>query len=84
MKLITWNIQWCRGCDGRAIGAHARALADFDVPAGVAANCSLDGSRGENQFSGSRGCCPGYTPVPPHGSRHRRRAARARAFSNMI
>jgi endonuclease/exonuclease/phosphatase family metal-dependent hydrolase len=35
MKLITWNVQWCRGCDGRVdpsrIVEHARALADFDV-----------------------------------------------------
>ena len=35
MKLITWNIQWGRGIDGRVdlarIVAHARAMADFDV-----------------------------------------------------
>ncbi|HEY2020857.1 MAG TPA: hypothetical protein VGH68_06860 [Paraburkholderia sp.] len=35
MKLISWNIQSCRGCDGaidlRRIVEHARALADFDV-----------------------------------------------------
>ena len=35
MKLITWNIQWARGLDGRVdparIVAHARSLADFDV-----------------------------------------------------
>ena len=35
MHLITWNIQWGRGCDGRVdlvrIVDHARALADFDV-----------------------------------------------------
>ena len=35
MKLITWNIQWGRGADGRVdldrIVAHARRLADFDV-----------------------------------------------------
>ena len=35
MKLITWNIQWGRGLDGRVdlarIVAHARSLADFDV-----------------------------------------------------
>ena len=35
MKLITWNVQWCRGVDGRVdparIVAAARELADFDV-----------------------------------------------------
>ena len=35
MKLITWNIQWGRGADGRVdldrIVAHAQRFADFDV-----------------------------------------------------
>ena len=35
MKLITWNIQWGRGLDGRVdlgrIARTARAMADFDV-----------------------------------------------------
>jgi endonuclease/exonuclease/phosphatase family metal-dependent hydrolase len=35
VKLITWNIQWCRGCDGRVdparIGRGARETADVDV-----------------------------------------------------
>ncbi|MFO7190103.1 MAG: DUF1992 domain-containing protein, partial [Pseudomonadota bacterium] len=35
MKLITWNVQWCRGLDGRVdpqrIVEHAQRLADFDV-----------------------------------------------------
>ena len=35
MILITWNVQWCRGVDGRVdparIVAEAKALADFDV-----------------------------------------------------
>ena len=35
MKLITWNIQWCRGVDGAVDPAriieHARDFADFDV-----------------------------------------------------
>ena len=55
MKLITWNIQWCRGCDGRVdprrIIEHARALADFDVLClqEVAHNFpGLDGSSGED------------------------------------
>ena len=35
MKLITWNIQWCRGVDLKVdaarVIAQARKLADFDV-----------------------------------------------------
>lgn len=35
MILITWNVQWCRGVDGRVdparIVAEAKKLADFDV-----------------------------------------------------
>ena len=35
MKLVTWNIQWGRGADGRVdldrIVAHPRRVADFDV-----------------------------------------------------
>jgi endonuclease/exonuclease/phosphatase family metal-dependent hydrolase len=91
MKLITWNVQWCRGCDGRVdparIVAHARALADFDVLClqEVAANFpGLDGSRGENQFGILARLLPGYTAIPaaavdtlaPDGSR--------RAFGNLI
>ncbi len=91
MKLITWNIQWCRGCDGRVdparIVAHARALADFDVLClqEVAAGFpGLAGSRGENQFEALARMLPGFTPIPaaavdapaPEGGR--------RAFGNMI
>ncbi len=91
MKLITWNIQWCRGCDGRVdparIVAHARALADFDVLClqEVAANFpGLAGSRGENQFEWLAQLLPGYAPIPaaavdilaPGGAR--------RAFGNLI
>ncbi len=91
MKLITWNIQWCRGCDGRVdparIVAHARALADFDVLClqEVAANFpALKGSQGENQFEILAKLLPGFTPIPgaavdalaPDGSR--------RAFGNLI
>lgn len=91
MKLITWNIQWCRGVDGkvdpRRIVEHARALADFDVLClqEVAANFpALAGSSGENQFALIAQLLPGFTAIPgaavdtpaPDGSR--------RAFGNMI
>ncbi|OIP09487.1 MAG: endonuclease [Rhodocyclales bacterium CG17_big_fil_post_rev_8_21_14_2_50_68_7] len=91
MKLVTWNIQWCRGCDGHVdpqrIVEHAKRAADFDVLCvqEVAANFpSLPGSHGENQFEEIARWLPDYTPIPcpavdalaPDGSR--------RAFGNMI
>jgi endonuclease/exonuclease/phosphatase family metal-dependent hydrolase len=91
MKLVTWNIQWCRGVDGRVdcarIVEHARALADFDVLClqEVAANYpALAGSSGENQFELIARLLPQYTAIPgaavdapaPDGTR--------RVFGNMI
>ena len=73
MKLITWNVQWCRGVDGKVdparIVRHAKAIADFDVLClqEIANNYSaprLAGSRGENQFAELARLLPGYTPVP--------------------
>jgi len=58
MRLLSWNIQWCRGIDGRVdparIAQTARALCDPDVLCfqEVAANYSpLPGSAGEDQFA---------------------------------
>jgi endonuclease/exonuclease/phosphatase family metal-dependent hydrolase len=91
MKLVTWNIQWCLGCDGRVdprrIVDDARAFADFDVLClqEVAANFStLKGSDGEDQFALIASLLPGFTalaamPVDvagPDGTRRR--------FGNMI
>ena len=71
MKLITWNIQWCRGCDGKVdpgrIVADARAMADFDVLClqEVAADFpGLDGSSGEDQFVELANLLPGFEAVP--------------------
>src|SRR6266516_282943 len=70
MKLISWNIQWCRGCDGRVdparISKVARDMADFDVLClqEVARNYpDLAGSSGENQYETLAGLFPDYTVV---------------------
>jgi endonuclease/exonuclease/phosphatase family metal-dependent hydrolase len=93
MKLITWNVQWCRGVDGKVdparIVRHAKAIADFDVLClqEIANNYPdplLPGSRGENQFAELARLLPGYMPVPgiavdvPAGDGKRRH------FGNMI
>jgi endonuclease/exonuclease/phosphatase family metal-dependent hydrolase len=91
MKLITWNIQWGRGADGRVdldrIVAHARRLADFDVlclQEVSAAYPELPGCDGGDQFEGLAGRLPGYTAISgvatdtpgPDGGR--------RAFGNLL
>lgn len=70
MKLITWNVQWCRGCDGRVnparIVAAARELADFDVLClqEVARNyAGLPGSSGEDQFETLAGLLADHTVI---------------------
>lgn len=91
MKLITWNIQWGYGVDGRVdldrIVAHARRLGDFDVlclQEVSAAYPELAGCDGSDQFQGLTDRLPGYTAVAgvatdtPHSSGGRR------SFGNMI
>ena len=91
MKLISWNIQWCRGCDGQVdparIVAHARALADFDVLClqEVASNFpALAGSSGENQFELLAALLPGYTPIRGIAVDVAAPDGRRREFGNMI
>jgi len=71
MQLVTWNIQWARGVDGRVdparIVAEARELGDFDVLCmqEVASNFpGLGGSDGEDQFERFARLLPDFTGVP--------------------
>ena len=68
MKLITWNVQWCRGIDfvvdPARIARTAREIADFDVLClhEVAVNFpGLPGSRGEDQVAELARALPGYS-----------------------
>jgi endonuclease/exonuclease/phosphatase family metal-dependent hydrolase len=70
MKLITWNIQWGCGMDGRVdfdrIVATAKRLADFDVLClqEVADGFTdLPGSAGENQFHEIARRLPGFAAI---------------------
>jgi endonuclease/exonuclease/phosphatase family metal-dependent hydrolase len=67
VQLVTWNIQWCRGVDGRVdparIARTAREWCDFDVLClqEVAVNfASLGGSRGEDDMAALGAALPGY------------------------
>lgn len=64
---MTWNVQWCRGADGRVdperIARTALALADVDVLClqEVAVSFGgLAGSRGEDQMAALKRALPGY------------------------
>jgi endonuclease/exonuclease/phosphatase family metal-dependent hydrolase len=91
MKLLQWNIQWCRGMDGRVdparIARATRRLCDADVVCfqEVADNfATLAGSAGENQPALLAAQFPGYSAHfacavdVPDGRGGRRR------FGNMI
>src|SRR5690349_24771294 len=68
VRLLTWNVQWCRGVDGivdpARIAREARRLADPDVlclqevSVGFA---DLPGSRGEDQVAALERELPGYS-----------------------
>lgn len=93
MKLISWNIQWARGIDGRVdperIVRDARAMGNFDVLClqEVGANYpapGLAGSAGENQFEQFAQLLPDFTPVPITGVDVIGEDGSRRCFGNMI
>lgn len=93
MKLITWNIQWCRGVDlivdAARVIEHARRLADFDVlcvqeVADNFAHPRLAGASDENQFAVLASLLPGYTAIPGIAVDHPGDDGRRRRFGNMI
>src|SRR3954466_15337651 len=70
MDLVSWNIQWGKGCDGvvdlARIVRDARALADADVFCfqEIAINYPvLDAGKGEDQPAALGRLLPGYTIV---------------------
>ena len=93
MKLMTWNVQWCRGVDLNVdparIVAEAKRIADFDVLClqEVADNFpdpELGGSAGEDQFAVLASLLPGYAAVPGVAVDQPGRDGRRRRFGNMI
>lgn len=79
MRLVSWNVQWCRGLDGRVdpariVGEIGR-LGDFDVIClqEIADNFPhprLAGSGGEDQFAALAALLPGYVQVAGWGVDH--------------
>jgi endonuclease/exonuclease/phosphatase family metal-dependent hydrolase len=91
MRLLQWNIQWCRGMDGvvdpARIARVARELGDPDVCCfqEVAVNFpALAGSKGEDQALLLAREFSGYTAHPVSGVDVPDGAGRRRFFGNMI
>jgi endonuclease/exonuclease/phosphatase family metal-dependent hydrolase len=91
MKLLSWNIQWCRGVDGRVdaerIARVIRELADADVIClqEVARNFdTLQGSRGEDQFAQLAAAFPGYTAIEGVAVDVPAEAGGRRQFGNLL
>lgn len=91
MKLITWNIQWGRGADGRVdldrVVAHAQRFADFDVlclQEVSAGHRQLPGCDGSDQFGQLAVRLPGHEPVAGVASDVLGAAGPRRRFGNML
>lgn len=93
MRLITWNIQWGRGMDGRVdlgrIVRKARAIADFDVLCmqEVADNFpapGLEGNDDRDQFAELASLLPEYRRIEGYGVDLAGEGARRRRFGNVI
>jgi endonuclease/exonuclease/phosphatase family metal-dependent hydrolase len=91
MRLLSWNVQWCRGVDGKVdparIAQTARALCDPDVLClqEVAANYpALAGSRGEDQLAALAGAFPGFSAIVGWGVDVPDDAGGRRRFGNLI
>jgi endonuclease/exonuclease/phosphatase family metal-dependent hydrolase len=91
MKLITWNIQWALGMDGRMdparIVQHARSMADFDVLClqEVSDNFpELQANDGADQFAAFAALLPEYTAVEGVALDVRGQDGRRKRFGNML
>ena len=91
MKLITWNIQWGLGMDGRCdlarVVADARRLADFDVLCLQEVSDGypeLRGTRGSNQFAELAKLLPSYAAIEGVALDIPDRQGRRKRFGNMI
>lgn len=91
MKLVTWNIQWGRGCDGQVdldrIVAHARRFADFDVlclQEVSAGYPELPGCDGSDQFAGLAQRLPGYQAVEAVATDSPQPSGTRRRFGNLL
>jgi endonuclease/exonuclease/phosphatase family metal-dependent hydrolase len=89
--ILTWNVQWCLGIDGRCdperIAAEVRRLADADIIClqelsdGFA---ELKGNDGSDQFARLAALFPRHEAVAGRGLDVRASDGRRKSFGNMI
>jgi endonuclease/exonuclease/phosphatase family metal-dependent hydrolase len=93
MKIMSWNVQWCRGIDGRVdserIVSEARRIADFDVLclqeiADDYPDPRLAGNDDSDQFAAIAALLPGYASFPGIAVDQPGENGRRRRFGNMI
>ncbi|MFZ5547597.1 MAG: endonuclease/exonuclease/phosphatase family protein [Pseudomonadota bacterium] len=91
MQLVSWNIQWGRGCDGRVdlarVVAHARRFADFDVlclQEVSAGYPQLPGCDGSDQFAALARLLPAYQAVEAVATDTPQPDGTRRRFGNML
>jgi endonuclease/exonuclease/phosphatase family metal-dependent hydrolase len=91
MKIITWNIQWGRGADGRVdldrVVSHAQRFAEFDVLCLQEVSDGhhhLPGCDGSNQFEQLAARLPGYEPIVGVATDVFDAEGKRRRFGNML
>jgi len=91
MKLLTWNIQWGRGADGRVdlarIAAHVRTLGEFDVICLQEVSCAyteLAGNDGADQFAAIEKLFPEFAAISGYAMDTAGDDGRRKRFGNMI
>ena len=93
MKILSWNVQWCRGIDGRVdparIVSEAKRIADFDVLClqEVADNFPaprLAGNDERDQFAEIASLLPEHAAFAAIAVDHPAEGGRRRRFGNMI
>lgn len=91
MNLLTWNIQWGCGVDGRVdldrIVSHARRMADFDVLCLQEVSDGypeLRGGDGSDQFAGLAERLPGYAAIDGVATDTMHPSGGRRRFGNMM
>lgn len=93
MKILSWNVQWCRGIDGRVDPARivweAKRIADFDVLCvqEIADNFPdprLAGSDEGDQFAQIAALLPDYAAFPAIAVDQPGEGGRRRRFGNML
>jgi endonuclease/exonuclease/phosphatase family metal-dependent hydrolase len=93
MQLLSWNLQWCRGLDGRVdalrIAHEIRRLGDFDVMclqevADGFTDPGLEGMAGENQFAQLAAAFPDCAAIEGVAVDHPRGDTARKRFGNLI